>query len=235
MAVMASAAVSAGLASVRAGELCAVASNVTSISCAKASYPARMTLSRQARSHWSVDRWGTPAIFRRLRDLGRPADVVKSPCGGIGRRARLKIEFRKECWFDSGQGHQLGCSSPFQSVRNRPRSARKPLKNRLFRVHRYSSPFVLVRSQPSDLLVFLLVSCWYRENKRSRRLSLFRAKGVEQMARKNDGACANPKQIRTDVDCRAARPKFDKGAWSPAKLSDVTGGSLYLFVPPDES
>jgi hypothetical protein len=29
-----------------------------------------------------------------------------SPCGGIGRRARLKIEFRKECWFDSGQGHQ---------------------------------------------------------------------------------------------------------------------------------
>ena len=24
------------------------------------------------------------------------------------------------------------------------------------------------------------------------------------MARKNDGACANPKQIRTDVDCRAA-------------------------------
>jgi hypothetical protein len=28
------------------------------------------------------------------------------PCGGIGRRARLKIEFRKECWFDSGQGHQ---------------------------------------------------------------------------------------------------------------------------------
>jgi hypothetical protein len=55
------------------------------------------------------------------------------------------------------------------------------------------------------------------------------------MARKNDGACANPKQIRTDVDCRAARPKFDKGAWSPAKISDVTGGGLYLFVTPDES
>jgi hypothetical protein len=29
----------------------------------------------------------------------------EGPCGGIGRRARLKIEFRKECWFDSGQGH----------------------------------------------------------------------------------------------------------------------------------
>ena len=55
------------------------------------------------------------------------------------------------------------------------------------------------------------------------------------MARKNDGACANPKQIRTDVDCRAARPKFDKGAWSPAKISDVTGGGLYLFATPDES
>jgi hypothetical protein len=25
------------------------------------------------------------------------------------------------------------------------------------------------------------------------------------MARKNDGACANPKQIRTDIDCRAGR------------------------------
>jgi hypothetical protein len=32
------------------------------------------------------------------------------PCGGTGRRARLKIEFRKECWFDSGQGHH---ASPF--------------------------------------------------------------------------------------------------------------------------
>ena len=65
--------------------------------------------------------------------------------------------------------------------------------------------------------------------------SLFRTKGIEQMARKNDGACANPKQIRTDVDCRAARPKFNNGAWSAAKISDVTGGGLYLFVTPDES
>src|SRR5882757_8418864 len=100
--------------------------------------------------------------------------MSECPCGGIGRRARLKIEFRKECWFDSGQGHQLGCSSSFQSVRNRPPSARKPLKNRPFRAHQCSSPFVLIRSQPSDLLVL----CWYRENKRSRRLSLFRMKGI---------------------------------------------------------
>jgi hypothetical protein len=35
--------------------------------------------------------------------------------------------------------------------------------------------------------------------------------GNEQMADRNDGACANPKRIKTDVDCRAARPKFDKG------------------------
>ncbi|MGY3076846.1 hypothetical protein ACVWZZ_003217 [Bradyrhizobium sp. LM6.10] len=54
------------------------------------------------------------------------------------------------------------------------------------------------------------------------------------MARKNGGACANPKQIRTDVDCRAARPKFDKDAWTPAKVSDATGGGLYLFVTPDK-
>jgi hypothetical protein len=33
--------------------------------------------------------------------------------------------------------------------------------------------------------------------------------GIEQMARRNDGAGAYPNQI--DVDCRAARPKFDIG------------------------
>ena len=33
------------------------------------------------------------------------AAMFCGPCGGIGRRARLKIEFRKECWFESGQGH----------------------------------------------------------------------------------------------------------------------------------
>jgi hypothetical protein len=49
--------------------------------------------------------------------------------------------------------------------------------------------------------------------------------GIEQMARKN-GVCANPRQIRTDVDCRAARPKCDNGAWSPAKISDATGRGL---------
>ncbi|MCS3765841.1 MULTISPECIES: hypothetical protein [Bradyrhizobium] len=59
--------------------------------------------------------------------------------------------------------------------------------------------------------------------------------GIEQMARKNDGACANLKLIRTDVDCHGARPKYDKGAWSPATISDVTGGGLYLFVTPDQS
>ena len=48
-----------------------------------------------------------------------------------------------------------------------------------------------------------------------------RNEGIEQMARKNDGACANPKQIKTDVDCRVARPKSDKDAWSPAKISDA--------------
>ena len=59
--------------------------------------------------------------------------------------------------------------------------------------------------------------------------------GIEQIARRNDGASANPEQIRIDVDFRAARPRFDKGAWSPAKISDVTGGDLYLFVTPGDS
>src|SRR5271156_2735380 len=32
------------------------------------------------------------------------------PCGGTGRRARLKIVFRKECGFDSLHGHHLKCA-----------------------------------------------------------------------------------------------------------------------------
>jgi hypothetical protein len=89
-----------------------------------------------------------------------------------------------------------------------------PLKNRPFRVHRCSSPFVLIRSQPSDLLVFLLVS----GDQTFPVTFAVPNEGIEQMARKNDGVCANPKQIRTDVDCRAARPKFDNGAWSPPRF-----------------
>jgi hypothetical protein len=70
------------------------------------------------------------------------------------------------------------------------------------------------------LLAFLLVSG--RTNVRG--TFAIPNKGIEQMARKNDGACGNPKLIRTDVHCRAARPKFDKDAWSLAKISDATGG-----------
>lgn len=33
--------------------------------------------------------------------------MIRCPIGGIGRRARLKIEFRKKCWFDSGMGHHF--------------------------------------------------------------------------------------------------------------------------------
>ena len=47
-------------------------------------------------------RFATPAC----RAMFPPSRRHECPCGGIGRRARLKIEFRKECWFDSGQGHQ---------------------------------------------------------------------------------------------------------------------------------
>src|SRR3546814_11083973 len=49
----------------------------------------------------------------------------------MGRRARLKIEFRKECWFESGQGHHFpsrlrniiasaGCIASSIAPRSRP-------------------------------------------------------------------------------------------------------------------
>src|SRR5947207_3069506 len=112
MTVTASAAISAGLASMRACEGFAAVSDVTTISWIKASYPARAALSRQRaitpecwNKYARVDRQGAPGIVRRLRVPAFRLSA-KSPCGGTGRRARLKIEFRKECWFDSGQGHQ---------------------------------------------------------------------------------------------------------------------------------
>jgi hypothetical protein len=70
--------------------------------------------------------------------------------------------------------------------------------------------------QPSDLLAF----CWYLGRTFAATFAIPN-KGIEQMARKNDGACGNPKLVRTDVDCRAARPKFNEGAWSPAKIFDI--------------
>src|SRR3954453_20381639 len=120
---MASAAVKAALLSVRDDlTACRVKSSLPP----RASYPARCRLSRRQRSKASV--WlssgsvGAAKTARRYVHCGltrkpRPlysagfATLLSSsgregPCGGIGRRARLKIEFRKECWFDSGQGHQ---------------------------------------------------------------------------------------------------------------------------------
>lgn len=43
-----------------------------------------------------------PARRHRLAACSRTG-----PCGEIGRRIRLKIERRKACWFESGQGHHI--------------------------------------------------------------------------------------------------------------------------------
>src|ERR1700733_13794963 len=45
---------------------------------------------------------------RAVRWTAAPTDDIECalcPCGGTGRRARLKIVFRKECGFDSLHGH----------------------------------------------------------------------------------------------------------------------------------
>src|ERR1700760_820894 len=97
------------------------------------------------------------AIVRRLRDA-RFGGLTEGPCGGTGRRARLKIEFRKECWFDSGQGHHLG-------IRPRPPTSVSPSKSRQTR----RSPAAVVRpgllvSAPSfGILAGSLLGCWYRD------------------------------------------------------------------------
>jgi hypothetical protein len=151
--------------------------------------------------------------------------ATEGPCGGTGRRARLKIEFRKECWFDSGQGHQA------KNINNNnylcewfdpiffgkfSRCVENTRKNSL---------------QLSSLLAFLLVSQetnLHGEFRYSEQRNL--ADGPQERWR-----ARQPKLIKTDVDCRAARPKFNEGARSSAKISNVTGGGLYLFATPDES
>jgi hypothetical protein len=81
---------------------------------------------------------------------------------------------------------------------------KNPLKNNDFRVRSRSSPFVLNRVQPAILLVSVgtvtVTSDIANEGHR------------RHMPRKKDGEPANPEHIRADVDCRAARPKFDNGA-----------------------
>ncbi len=47
-----------------------------------------------------------PAIFRPLRAARLSGRRPKAPVAELVDALGLKIEFRKECWFDSGQGHQ---------------------------------------------------------------------------------------------------------------------------------
>ena len=48
---------------------------------------------------------------------------VPCPIGGTGRRARLKIEFRKECWFDSGMGHHQTLPANFHTLPVNPKNS----------------------------------------------------------------------------------------------------------------
>src|SRR5882672_8712257 len=82
MAVMASAAVSAGVACSRTCERLAVASNVTIISCVEASYPARRVLSRRARSHWSV-LGGSVLGYGGCGDVGAMVETVHRHPGAV--------------------------------------------------------------------------------------------------------------------------------------------------------
>ena len=74
-----------------------------------ASYPATTALSRYATiTSARVDPEAPPAIFRPLRRTGPSGPRPKAPVAELVDALELKIEFRKECWFDSGQGHHSG-------------------------------------------------------------------------------------------------------------------------------
>src|SRR6266567_7901508 len=149
----------------------------------KGSYPAAKRLSsRPTFTSARVDRAGPPAIFRRLRAVAPQGRPDEGPCGGTGRRARLKIEFRKECWFDSGQGHQI------ENINNNNdlgRSSRFRLSEKFWRRIENTSKNP---PQPSILLAFLLVS----GNQTLGTNSDIPKEETEQIARKNHGTSDNP-------------------------------------------
>src|SRR5580692_8081872 len=86
-----------------------------------------------------------PLYSAGFRDVSLQADLAKGPGGGIGRRAGLKIEFRKECWFDSGQGHHKTIAPGIV-----PLTRRCTLRNRTGGVHAFEE---LDRLSGSTLLV----------------------------------------------------------------------------------
>ena len=74
---------------------------------ATASYPADAGLSRQATiTSARVDPEAPPAIFPPASPHRASTLCPKAPVAELVDALELKIEFRKECWFDSGQGHQ---------------------------------------------------------------------------------------------------------------------------------
>jgi hypothetical protein len=75
--------------------------------------------------------------------------MSESPYGVIGRRAP-KIEFRKECWFDSGQGHQ-------KLFRSDPPASAKSLFELVIGLFLSPLPPAPFRWFPVILLVSLLV------------------------------------------------------------------------------
>src|SRR6478735_673308 len=118
MIVMASAASNAGLAVMTACDGFAVALSVTGV---LLQLQRGIPRPRRCRGKPQSHPRGLTGQNRPLYSAGFAAPALSlvpgGPCGGTGRRARLKIEFRKECWFDSGQGHHSRAKQPTSTPR----------------------------------------------------------------------------------------------------------------------
>ena len=87
------------------------------------------------------------AIGTCTADHPRLAAPLRCPCGEIGRRIRLKIERRKACWFESGQGHHF---------RSKPGTARSELSSLRILPRTPSPKWSIVRS---SVLCLPFASC----------------------------------------------------------------------------
>ena len=74
--------------------------------------PFRATQALESRFKTSgLTRPPRPLYSAGFTTSGLPAGVANAPVAELVDALELKIEFRKECWFDSGQGHHEFYSS----------------------------------------------------------------------------------------------------------------------------
>ncbi len=103
--------------------------------------------------YWTRAQDSLGGCAKRFIALFLPSSCQGCPGGGIGRRARLKLAFRKECGFDSHPGYREAANHSRlffgkNENRGRPYSMRVLVSTALF--HSFNRACVIAPPQPSS-------------------------------------------------------------------------------------